>query len=315
MAISPAVKKRYASWRRSLGEPIYDDAPAPVNALPPFSLPKPPVREGRPKEPRAASERSRSADNAREPSAPDYAAASLAMDTAPPRSVPSSAASSVPAGATPGSSTPNASPRPAVPSRSFQIVGFDVLVDEERMPHLIEINHNPSLNVLDDTGEICPVDLEVKRAVLGDALRLCMLHHGCEDVSPDMSALASMCWRPILGEAPLSDEPKSAAVAPAAAAAAAEPTSEGKSPPSLQPPESRQCHEEPNPTASGHETPTLPEISISSAATDEPNTAADIVGELEGAGPLLPAVHRTELPNPPAERATSPQGHAANREP
>ena len=331
MAIAPAVKKRYASWRRSLGEPIHDDAPAPVNALPPFSLPKPPAREGRPKEKRSASERSRSADHARDPSAPDYAAAALAMDTAAPisaaapvRSVPSSAASSAPAGATPGSSTPTATPRAAVPSRSFQIVGFDVLVDDERMPHLIEINHNPSLNVLDDTGEICPVDLEVKRAVLGDALRLCMLHNGCEDVSPDVSALSSMCWRPILGDAPSPDEPKSDAVAPAAAAAAAEPdpiAREPKSPPPLQPPENRHGHEDPSPTAAGggHDRPALPEIPISSSADgdDEPRTAAETSGEPEGSRPIaiLPAVHRPDATNTPAERATSPQGHAANREP
>lgn len=47
----------------------------------------------------------------------------------------------------------------------FELLGFDVLLDEKYTPWLLEVNHSPSFSC--DTG----VDLEVKAAVLTDTLK------------------------------------------------------------------------------------------------------------------------------------------------
>lgn len=46
----------------------------------------------------------------------------------------------------------------------FEILGFDVLVDENMIPYLLEVNHNPSLNTS------CAVDKKVKYNLVKDTL-------------------------------------------------------------------------------------------------------------------------------------------------
>jgi len=52
----------------------------------------------------------------------------------------------------------------------FEILGFDILVDQGLKPWLLEVNHSPSFSV--DT----PLDKQIKRRVIEDALRLMHLH-------------------------------------------------------------------------------------------------------------------------------------------
>ena len=47
----------------------------------------------------------------------------------------------------------------------FELLGFDVLLDNKFRPWLLEVNHSPSFNC------DCPVDVSVKNAVLEDALK------------------------------------------------------------------------------------------------------------------------------------------------
>jgi tubulin polyglutamylase TTLL6/13 len=54
----------------------------------------------------------------------------------------------------------------------FEILGFDILVDQSLKPWLLEVNHSPSFTV--DT----PLDKRVKRRVIEDALRL--MHISCK---------------------------------------------------------------------------------------------------------------------------------------
>jgi tubulin polyglutamylase TTLL6/13 len=48
----------------------------------------------------------------------------------------------------------------------FQILGFDIFLDDRLRPYLLEVNHTPSFTT--DT----PLDLKVKKMVIGDALRM-----------------------------------------------------------------------------------------------------------------------------------------------
>ena len=48
----------------------------------------------------------------------------------------------------------------------FQILGFDIFLDQKLRPHLLEVNHTPSFTT--DT----PLDISIKKAVIGDSLRL-----------------------------------------------------------------------------------------------------------------------------------------------
>jgi len=65
-------------------------------------------------------------------------------------------------------------------SRSFQILGFDILIDSDMHAWLVEINANPSLNVYVDTplpnGDIeqnlSEVDKYVKTTLVSDTLRI-----------------------------------------------------------------------------------------------------------------------------------------------
>lgn len=52
----------------------------------------------------------------------------------------------------------------------FEILGFDILIDQGLKPWLLEVNHSPSFSV--DT----PLDKRVKRRVIEDALRLMHIH-------------------------------------------------------------------------------------------------------------------------------------------
>lgn len=51
-------------------------------------------------------------------------------------------------------------------SLCFEILGFDVLIDEKLKPWLIEINHAPSFAT--DT----PFDFKIKKDVIADAVQL-----------------------------------------------------------------------------------------------------------------------------------------------
>ena len=51
-----------------------------------------------------------------------------------------------------------------VESNCFEILGFDVLIDEKFKPWLIEINHAPSF--ASDT----PFDFKIKKDVIADAI-------------------------------------------------------------------------------------------------------------------------------------------------
>ena len=53
-----------------------------------------------------------------------------------------------------------------VNSMCFEILGFDVLIDEKLKPWLIEINHAPSFAT--DT----PLDFKMKKDVIADAIQL-----------------------------------------------------------------------------------------------------------------------------------------------
>ena len=56
--------------------------------------------------------------------------------------------------------------RQHINSMCFEILGFDVLIDEKLKPWLIEINHAPSFAT--DT----PFDFKIKKDVIADALQL-----------------------------------------------------------------------------------------------------------------------------------------------
>ena len=48
----------------------------------------------------------------------------------------------------------------------FQILGFDIFLDSELTPYLLEVNHTPSF------ATETPLDLQVKKSVIGDALKM-----------------------------------------------------------------------------------------------------------------------------------------------
>ena len=58
-----------------------------------------------------------------------------------------------------------------VNSMCFEILGFDVLIDDKLKPWLIEINHAPSFST--DT----PLDFKMKKDVIADALQLLGMTH------------------------------------------------------------------------------------------------------------------------------------------
>jgi len=52
----------------------------------------------------------------------------------------------------------------------FEILGFDVMIDENANPWVIEVNHAPSFTT--DT----PLDFKIKKAVITDAISLLNLN-------------------------------------------------------------------------------------------------------------------------------------------
>jgi hypothetical protein len=69
---------------------------------------------------------------------------------------------------------------PGANKNAFQIFGLDILIDNNLQPHILEINSNPSLNVLlegDKTADhkYSEIDLYLKSLVTQDALRLCVI--------------------------------------------------------------------------------------------------------------------------------------------
>jgi tubulin polyglutamylase TTLL6/13 len=53
---------------------------------------------------------------------------------------------------------------------SFHILGFDILLDDELKPWLLEVNQSPSLEI--DT----PLDYEIKKNLIRDTLQLVNLN-------------------------------------------------------------------------------------------------------------------------------------------
>ena len=62
-------------------------------------------------------------------------------------------------------------PDTEVNSMCFEILGFDVLIDEKLKPWLIEINHAPSFAT--DT----PLDFKMKKDVIADSIQLLGMTH------------------------------------------------------------------------------------------------------------------------------------------
>jgi tubulin polyglutamylase TTLL6/13 len=58
-----------------------------------------------------------------------------------------------------------------VNSMCFEILGFDVLIDEKLKPWLIEINHAPSFAT--DT----PLDFKMKKDVIADTIQILGMTH------------------------------------------------------------------------------------------------------------------------------------------
>jgi hypothetical protein len=56
--------------------------------------------------------------------------------------------------------------KPTHPSNCFELLGFDVLLDDQLKPWLLEVNLCPSLNV--ET----PLDIEIKTKMLVDLFNL-----------------------------------------------------------------------------------------------------------------------------------------------
>ena len=56
-------------------------------------------------------------------------------------------------------------------SMCFEILGFDVMLDDKLRPYIIEINHDPSF----ETDS--PLDFKVKRKLISDTLRLLNLNY------------------------------------------------------------------------------------------------------------------------------------------
>lgn len=56
-------------------------------------------------------------------------------------------------------------------SMCFQVLGFDVMIDQQFNPWLIEVNASPSFHC--DTG----LDYRIKKSVINDAFRLLNLSH------------------------------------------------------------------------------------------------------------------------------------------
>ena len=54
----------------------------------------------------------------------------------------------------------------------FEILGFDVLIDEKLKPWLIEINHTPSFAT--DT----PLDFKIKKDVVADTMSILNMTYG-----------------------------------------------------------------------------------------------------------------------------------------
>lgn len=51
-------------------------------------------------------------------------------------------------------------------SMCFEILGFDILIDEKLKPWLIEINHTPSFST--DT----PLDFKIKKDLIADTIKI-----------------------------------------------------------------------------------------------------------------------------------------------
>ena len=83
--------------------------------------------------------------------------------------------------------------------RCFHILGFDVLFDTQNGAHLLEVNSNPSLNIMHEakdpaTGllvaEVSPIDAQIKKCVVRDSLRL-TCHNGVLPPDGDLDALGA----------------------------------------------------------------------------------------------------------------------------
>jgi len=51
-------------------------------------------------------------------------------------------------------------------SQCFEILGFDILIDEKLKPWLLEINHTPSF------ATETPLDFKIKKDVIADTIQI-----------------------------------------------------------------------------------------------------------------------------------------------
>ena len=71
----------------------------------------------------------------------------------------------------------------------FEVLGFDILVDEDAKPWLVEVNHSPSWRT--DT----PLDLRIKKGVLLEAMALMKIRSEAVEPEPVSGAWSSSTRR------------------------------------------------------------------------------------------------------------------------
>ena len=53
----------------------------------------------------------------------------------------------------------------------FEVLGFDVMLDQEMKPYILEVNHDPSF----ETDS--PLDFKIKKSLIADTFKLLQLNY------------------------------------------------------------------------------------------------------------------------------------------